>query len=104
MDRTEQQEVKKNKAVRGYIIRALVKGYNNSLLVRQISNMLIDSGLLYTPDIGKYLDYLEDAGYVEFTDRRINAFNSYAEDAVLHLTREGVDLVEGTTDDPGVDI
>lgn len=104
MNDAERAEVKRNKAVRGYIIRCLVKGFNNSALTRQISNAMIAAGLVISPDISKYMDYLQDAGYIEFTDERVTAYNAYAEDAVVRLTKEGVDLAEGTVTDPGVDI
>ena len=40
-DELTEQEIKQNKAIRGYIVRALAKGSNNSLLVRQITNALV---------------------------------------------------------------
>lgn len=104
MTEKERAEAGQNKAVRGYIIRSLVKGYNNQALTKQLSNSLIASNIVYNPDISKYLDYLEDAGYIEFTGRRVTAYTAYAEDAVVKLTKAGVDLAEGTIDDPGVDI
>ena len=104
MDDREQAEVLHNKAVRGYIIRALVKGYNNSALTRQISNAMVAAGLIISPDITKHLDYLEDAGYIEFTDQKVTAYSAYAKDAVIRLTKTGVDLAECTIEDPGVDI
>ena len=91
----EQAEIKQNKAIRGYIIRCLVKGFNNTALTRQISNSMMAAGLIVSPDISKYLDYLQGAGYIEFTA---------AKDAVIKLTKEGVDLAEGTTEDAGVDV
>ncbi len=104
MDDREQAEVLHNKAVRGYIIRSLVKGYNNSALTRQISNAMVAAGLIISPDITKHLDYLEDAGYIEFTDQKVTAYSAYAKDAVIRLTKKGVDLAECTIEDPGVDI
>lgn len=104
MTEIERNEVRQNKAIRGYIIRCLVKGYNNSALVRQVSNAMMAAGLVISPDISKHLDYLEDAGYIEFTDEKVTAYNAYSRDAVIRLTKEGVDLVEGTTEDAGVDI
>lgn len=98
----ERHEVERNKGIRGYIIRCLVKGYNNTALVRQVSNAMMGANLIITPDISKHLAYLKDAGYIEFTDQRVTAYTAYARDAVIRLTREGVDLVEGTTEDPGV--
>lgn len=104
LDERELQEIRQNKAIRGYIIRSLVKGFHNSAITRQISNALVASGLVISPDISKHLDYLEDAGYIEFTDKRITAYTAYQNDAVIKLTKEGVDLAEGTIEDAGVDI
>lgn len=104
MDEIQEQEVTKNKAIRGYIIRALAKGNNNALLVRQITNALVADGLIYSPDISKHIEYLQEAGYVAFTSRTANAYNAYRKDAVIKLTKEGVDLLEGTIDDPGVNV
>ena len=102
-DMTE-QEIRQNKAIRGYIVRALAKGNQNSLLVRQVTNALLADNLITVPDISKQLSYLEDGGYIEFTDRRATAYNAYRRDAVIQLTKAGVDLVEGTREDPGVDV
>ena len=104
MDEMTEVEISRNKAIRGYIMRSLVKGYQNTLLVRQITNSLIADGMIVSPDISKHLDYPRDGGYITFTDKSVNAYNAYRKDAVIKLTKEGVDLVEGTTDDPGVDV
>ena len=104
MDELTEQEVSKNKAIRGYIIRALAKGNQNSLLVRQVTNALLADNLITVPDISKQLSYLEDGGYIVFTSRTANAYNAYRKDAVIKLTRKGVDLLESTIDDPGVDV
>ena len=104
MDEMEKAEVRQNKAIRGYIIRCLVKGYNNTALTRQLSNAMIASGLIISPDVSKHLDYLKGAGYIEFTNDKVTAYNAYREDAVVKLTKAGVDLAEGTTEDAGVDI
>lgn len=104
MDEREFAEVQHNKALRGYIVRALVKGFNYTALTRQLSNAMMAANLIISPDITKHLDYLQSAGYIEFTDRKINAYAAYSKDAVIKLTRRGVDLVEGTIEDPGVDI
>ncbi len=100
----EQEEVRRNKAIRGYIIRSLVKGYNYTALARQIAGALYSAGLVLSPDISKHIDYLVDAGYVEVTGTKVKSYRTYRDDAVLKLTREGVDLAEGTTEDPGVDV
>ena len=83
MDELTEQEVSRNKAIRGYIIRALAKGNHNALLVRQITNALVADGLIYSPDISKHLEYLEEAGYITFTSRVANAYNAYRKDGRL---------------------
>lgn len=100
----EQEEIKRNKAIRGYIIRSLVKGYNYTAVTRQIAGALYASGLIISPDISKHIDYLMDAGYVEVTSEKIKAYRTYKDDTIIKLTKEGVDLAEGTRNDPGVDI
>jgi SOS-response transcriptional repressor LexA len=100
----EQAEVLQNKAIRGYIIRCLVKGFNNTALTRQISNSMMAAGLVISPDISKHLNYLDSAGYIEYTQEKVTAYTAYAKDAVVRLTKKGVDLAEGTIEDPGVDI
>ena len=104
MNQEEKNQALRNKAVRGYIIRSLVKGFNNKAIVRQIANALMSSGMIVSPDLGKYLDYLEEAGYIEFVDEKVKAYTAYVDDAVIKLTKLGVDLAEGTIEDNGVDI
>ena len=103
-DEATEQEIQKNKAIRGYIIRRLSNGHDNALLVRQIINSLIADNLILTPDISKYLTYLEEGGYIEFTDRTVHAYNAYRRDAVIRLTKKGIDLFEETIDDNGIDV
>ena len=55
MNDLEKAEIKQNKAIRGYIIRCLVKGYNNTALTRQLSNAMIAAGLIISPDIASIL-------------------------------------------------
>lgn len=50
------------------------------------------------------MDYLQGAGYIEFTAEKVTAYTAYANDAVIKLTKAGVDLAEGTIEDAGVDI
>lgn len=104
MDDITEQEVNRNKAIRGYIIRALARGSNGALLVRQISNFLVADNLIVSPDITKHLKYLEDGGYIEYTDRKASAYNAYRRDTVVQLTKKGVDLVEDTIQDGGIDV
>ena len=104
MTDVEKAEVNQNKAIRGYIIRCLVKGYNNTALTRQMSNAMMAANIIISPDISKHLNYLHGAGYIEFTSEKVTAYTAYSGDAVVRLTKNGVDLAEGTIDDPGVDV
>lgn len=58
LNERELQEVQQNKSIRGYIVRCLVKGSNNSAITKHISNALFVQGMIMSPDIGKYVDYL----------------------------------------------
>ncbi len=104
LDETTELEVEKNKAIRGYIVRALARGNNGGLYVKQIINSLMATNRIVTPDISKYLKYLEDGGYIEFVDRATNAYNAYRKDGVVQLTKKGIDLVEDTIQDGGVNV
>lgn len=104
MDDLERTEVSQNKSNRGFIMRSLARGFNYSAAVHSLSNAMMSDGRIYTPDISKLLDYLVSAGYVRFTDKKINSYTAYRNDAVVQLTKKGIDLVEATIEDPGVDI
>lgn len=104
LNEREQQEAQQNKSIRGYIVRCLVKGSNNSAITKHISNALFVQGMIMSPDIKKYIDYLVNGGYVEFADKKITAYTTYADDAVIRLTNKGVNLAEGAITDPGVEI
>lgn len=97
-------QVRQNKAIRGYIMRALVRGNQNTLLCKQIVNALLNDGLIVSPDISKHLDYLKEKGYILFTGKNVTSYNVYRNDGTIRLTAKGVDLIEDTISDPGVDI
>jgi hypothetical protein len=104
MDEARTREIQYNKNIRGYILRSLAKGNQNSLLLRQITNSLLAEGLIISPDIGKHLDYLLEAGYIAFTDKTVTSYTAYRRDAVIKLTKKGVDLMEYSITDPGVEV
>lgn len=99
-----ENNIQRNKAVRGYIMRSLAKGYNNTMLCRQLINVMINDGIIISPDISKYLGYLEDKEYIEFTNQKVTSYTAFLDDAVIKLTAKGVDLIEGTLDDAGVEV
>lgn len=93
-----------NRYIRGFILRSLVLGSRNRLAVKQIADVLVARGKIIVPDISKQVDYLIKAGYIAYVDQKMTAYSKYAEDGVIELTKAGVDLVEQTIDDSGVDI
>lgn len=93
-----------NRYIRGYILRSLVNGQRNRLAVKQIADSLVARGKIIVPDISKHVDYLIKAGYVAYIDQKMTAYSKYAEDGVIELTKTGVDLVEQTIEDDGVDL
>ena len=96
---------KQNQAIRGYIMRALVRGHQNTLLVRQVTSALTKAGLISSPDATKHLDYLQEKGYIAFLkNKEITAYNLFRKDGIFKLTAKGQDLIEGTITDPGVDL
>lgn len=50
----------------------------------------------------QYMSYILNG--TRSTDRSVNAYNAYRKDSIIKLTRKGVDLVEGTINDPGIDV
>lgn len=94
-----------NAAVRGYILRMLVKGYHNTLAVRRVSNCLVRDGLVSDPDIWEHLKYLYDMGFIEFTNRKITPDTAYEQDGVARLTTKGVRFIENGGDpESGIDL
>lgn len=94
-----------NAAIRGYILRMLVKGYHNALAVRRISNSLVRDGLVSDPDIWEPLKYLYDMGFIEFTNKKITPDTAYKHDGVARLTTKGVRFIENGGDpESGIDL
>jgi SOS-response transcriptional repressor LexA len=100
----EQTNVSKNKAIRGYILRSLGRVTNQTILVRQISNALQADGLIISPEISQHIEYLREKGYIEICNAKTKTYNVFRDDGAIRLTAKGVDLLEGTIDDPGVDV
>lgn len=103
MDEMEMQ-IAENKSHRGYILRCLIKGSKYQLNVRQIVNIMMAANMIISPDISKTLAYLEEGGYITYTDQKVNSYTAYSKDAMVKLTKRGIDLVEGTIEDDGVDV
>ena len=93
-----------NASIRGYMMRCLVKGYHFSLSVKTLSNKMLSSGLIASPDISDQLYYLEQSGLIQFTNGA-DAFSAQKDDAVVRLTAEGIRFVEnGGNPEMGIDL
>lgn len=103
MDENMLREAKQNKAIRGYIIRSLVKGHQNTLMVHQLSNALVGSNMIVNPDIGNHIKFLADEGYITVSDG-VKPADAYLQDASITLANKGVRLVEGSLTDDMIDL
>lgn len=94
-----------NAAIRGYILRMLVRGYHSTLAVRRISNSLVRDSMVSDPDIWEPLKYLYDMGLIEFTNKKITPDTAYSQDGVARLTTKGVRFIENGGDpESGIDL
>jgi len=55
-------------------------------------------------ELAAALEYLRSRGYVEFEELRSREFPALPRIIRVGMTAQGADVVEGTTDDPGVDL
>ena len=94
-----------NKRIRGIIMRRLATVFPPPLKVQVGSSALLASGDITSPDIGAYLAYLEGKEYIKVYmsehDERLPVV-TYPPEMLVVLVWRGVDLLEGTTEDPGV--
>lgn len=96
-----QTEVLKNKMLRGQTLRTPTLFYPAPVTVAGIKSALLTRGMIVSADIVKVLHYLKDKGYIQMIDNKI----SEIEDSdLIQLTAKGVDLIEETITDPGVEI
>lgn len=96
-----------NKRIRGKILSLLYSVAPGPVEVRTITNGLLDAGNINVPDIARYVDYLAGKGYVttiKEEDAEQLLRGTIQVDVMLKLTPVGIDLVEGTIEDPGVDV
>lgn len=93
----------KNKKTRGYILRILKLSYPQAVGTNILDVCLIDAGLGTTSGklIG-HLKYLEDKGYVRVKDVELSKVAKSMH--LVELTSAGIDILEGTIVDPGVNV
>lgn len=97
----DQVQVAKNKMMRGQVLRTLALFYPSQVSIGSIKNSLLTRGLTISKDTSKILHYLKGKKYINITE---GGLKDIEDDDLIELTAKGVDLVEGTIDDPGVDI
>ena len=96
-----------NKRVRGEILALLYSVQPVPVEIRTITNSLLESNMVSVPSIAQHIDYLSGKKYIQ-------VIGEEAAEQILHgvvppsafvkLTPTGVDLVEGTIEDQGVDV
>ena len=96
-----------NKRVRGEILALLYSVQPVPVEIRTITNSLLESNMVSVPSIAQHIDYLSGTKYIQ-------VIGEEAAEQILHgvvppsafvkLTPTGVDLVEGTIEDQGVDV
>lgn len=97
----DQVEVMKNKRLRGQVLRTLTLFYPSKVDVSGVKSGLLTRGMVISADISKVLHYLKDKGYIKTSESKITEFE---DSDLVELTAKGVDLIEGTITDAGVDI
>lgn len=96
-----------NKRIRGKILTLLYSVTPGSAEVRTITNSLLDDGMVNVTDIARHVDYLVGKGYISMIseeDAEQILRGIVPPSAYIKLTPTGVDLVEGTIEDLGVDV
>ena len=90
------------KQVRGFILKLLELTHPQPTPSSAISVALVQNNLVVNPDIERYTCYLADKEYIEVKDVALKSLRIGG--VALRLTPKGIDLLEGTIADPGVDI
>lgn len=94
-------QVTRNKMLRGQLLRTIALFYPAPVSVKHIKTSLLTKGMSVEADVTKVVHYLQDKGYIRCTPGCIQGFE---DDDTIELTAQGVDLIEGTISDPGVDM
>lgn len=101
MNHTDGVQVTKNKMLRGQFLRTIALFYPSAISLKQLKISLLSKGMTVEADISKVVSYLQDKEYIRYTQGCIGGFE---DDDTVELTAKGVDLIEGTINDPGVDM
>lgn len=101
MNHTDGVQIARNKMLRGQFLRTIVLFYPSPISLKNLKTSLLAKGMTVEADVAKVVSYLQDKGYIRFTPGKIPEFE---DDDMVELTAKGVDLLEGTIADPGVEI
>lgn len=89
----------RNKALRGQIMRTLSLFYPDSTTISNVRTALLIKGQNNVAETESHLHYLKGKGYIEVCD---GISKDCSDDDMVTLTSKGVDLIEGSIEDPGV--
>ena len=93
-------EVVQKVKIRGHILRILELSYPTATFESAVAAGLIERGLVSSPDISEYTQYLTDKKLV----RVLHSTERFGiQERLLTLTPEGVDMLDGLTQTPGVE-
>ena len=94
-------EVVQKVKIRGHILRILELSYPTATFESAVVAGLIERGLVSSPDISEYTQYLTDKKLV----RVLHSTERFGiRERLLTLTPEGVDMLDGLTQSPGVEV
>lgn len=94
-------EVVQKVKIRGHILRILELSYPTATFESAVAAGLIERGLVSSPDISEYTQYLTDKKLV----RVLHCTERFGiRERLLTLTPEGVDMLDGLTQSPGVEV
>lgn len=92
-----------NKQARGYVLKVCKLSYPQPIGSNVIDVCLVDAGMgVSGPQLDGYLKYLADRGYVALKAQGLSILGTSV--TLVDLTAKGIDLLEGTLTDAGVDV
>lgn len=101
MNEAEKIEIVKNKRMRGQILRTLALFFPSPVDVAGLKSALLARGMIISADVSKTLYYLKDKDYIKISKNKVTDIE---DDDLVELTAKGVDLIEETIEDPGVEV
>ena len=94
------ENIQKRK-IRGHVLKILELSYPTATFESAVAAGLMERGLVSSPDISEYTQYLEDKGLL----RVVNSAERFGiHERLLALAPDGVDLLDGLCAAPGVEV